>query len=229
MYLDPYRFADDAKNAVSFLLTLDMVDSKNIFSSGICMGSGFAALATVMDARVKALAVVSPYLDGAETFLKNARGSSAALRKTMLALAAKGRQQYHETGKPVLIKVVPETQKEIDAAPTEIAKGMANYYLPGKPGNTPTWKNGFNTMTAEHLITWSIYNFTHLYEGIPTIVIYGDKAASKDGAERFYQQVNGPKERVIVKGANHFDLYWKPEYVDPAVDRIEAFLKKHLS
>jgi len=38
-----------------------------------------------------------------------------------------------------------------------------------------------------------------------------------------HQQINGPKKRVIAEGANHFDLYWKPEYVDPAVADILSF------
>ena len=225
---DTYRIADDTKNSVSYLHTLDFVDRENIFNLGICMGAGFAGLATVMDARVKGLAVVSPYLDSAEEFLQVVGGSTAALRKSILAIAAKGRQAYYETGKPQTTKVVPETEEEIKNTPMPIIADMSKYYLPGKPGSVPNWKNVGNVMTSEFAATWSIFPLTHLFEGIPTVVVYGDRATSGPGAERFYQAINGPKDKLVVQGADHFDLYWKPEYVEPAVEKIDAYLKAQM-
>ena len=228
LLLDPYRIADDTKNSVSYLSTLDCVDREKIFNFGICMGAGFAAFAAVMDARVKGLAVVSAYLDVPEEILKGVGGSTAALRNVFLTCAAKGRQAYYETGKPRTAKVVPETEEEIKNAPTPIVVGMTNYYLPGKPGYAPTWKNAINTISDEGTATWSIFPFTHFFEGIPTVVVYGDRAASGPGGERFYQAINGPRDKLVLQGADHFDLYWKPEYVEPAVAKVAAYLKAQM-
>jgi hypothetical protein len=77
---DPYRIVEDTKNSVSFIRTLDQVDADNVFNMGICMGSGFAAYATAFDARVKAVAIVSPYLDAAEGYIRSTDGSANLIR-----------------------------------------------------------------------------------------------------------------------------------------------------
>jgi fermentation-respiration switch protein FrsA (DUF1100 family) len=46
--------------------------------------------------------------------------------------------------------------------------------------------------------------------------------------DEFYSKVKGPKEKLVIEGAGHFDLYWKPEHVNPITDRIAAFFKKHM-
>ena len=222
------RVSEDAKNAICYMHALSFVDKENTFAFGTCMGSAFAALTACMDARVKGLAVVSPYVDVNDMLLAGVGGSSVALRKSFLSMASQARQVYYETGEISMMKVVPETEEEIKEAPTEIVAGMVDYYLPGKPGSVPTWRNSQNMMSLDAFATWSIFPYTHLFEAIPTVVVYGDKAASADGAERFYQEINGPKEKLVFEGADHFDLYWKPEYVEPAAKKISAFLKAQM-
>jgi len=222
---DPYRIADDIKNSVSFLHTLDQVDTTNIFNMGICMGAGFAAYTTAYDSRVKALAVVSPFLDATDNFL-NTVGSTTA-RKTLIAMANTARQRYYETGEDIMRKVVPETEEEMKVA-LPIAIGMREYYLPGKPGDVPNWKNAQSWISIESLLSFSIFNFTHMFESVPTYVVYGDKAVSADGAIKFYDDITGEKEKLVFEGAGHFDLYWMPEYVDPAVEGISAFFNKFI-
>jgi hypothetical protein len=64
----------------------------------------------------------------------------------------------------------------------------------------------------------SIFNYIRLLEPVPVYMVYGDKAASKTGAIRLYDALNGPKERLVIEGAGNFYLYWMPEYVNPAVE-----------
>ena len=42
--------------------------------------------------------------------------------------------------------------------------------------------------------------------------------------------LKSPAEKSMNKidGSDHFDIFWKPEYVDEAVERLDAFYKKHL-
>jgi fermentation-respiration switch protein FrsA (DUF1100 family) len=192
---------------------------------GVCAGSGFSAFATAFDSRVKALAVVSPYLTSAEDFLK-AVGSAANLRTMLMPAEAAARQQYFETGDDIMIKVVPETEEEIAAAAGRpVAIGMREYYLPGKPGDVPNWLNELSAMSTGPMLSFSIYDFTHMFDTVPVYMVYGDKAVSADGATRFYEALNGPKERLVVEGSDHFELYWKPEHVGPAVEGISSFLR----
>jgi fermentation-respiration switch protein FrsA (DUF1100 family) len=223
--LDPYRIVEDIKNSVSFVSMLAEVDANNVFNMGVCAGSGFSAFATAFDSRVRALAVVSPYLTSAEDFLK-AVGSAANLRTMLMPAEAAARQQYFETGDDTMIKVVPEAEEEIAAAAGRpVAIGMREYYLPGKPGDVPTWVNGLSAMSTGPMLSFSIYDFTHMFDAVPVYMVYGDKAVSAPGGVRLYEALNGPKERLVIEGSDHFELYWRPEYVGPAVEGIANFLR----
>ena len=36
------------------------------------------------------------------------------------------------------------------------------------------------------------------------------------------------KELLIFENATHFDLYYKPEYVDPIVEKVSAFFNNYM-
>jgi len=227
--LNPWKMADDTKNGVSYLLTLPFVDKDNVHNLGICMGSGFAGFATATDARIKSLAVVSPYVDAAESYRKALGGSSAAVRQYMLSQGGKARQLNYETGEVVTIPVVPANEQQADETKAPpVARGMMEYYNPDSPGGgyCDNWNNKLNAISIEGMASFQVFDYCDLYEGIPALVIYGDQAITKEGAQKMYDLLNGPKELMVVEGAGHFDLYWKPEFVSQAVNRIDEFLSK---
>lgn len=45
--------------------------------------------------------------------------------------------------------------------------------------------------------------------------------------DEVFEAATEPKELFIIDGATHFDLYDIDRYVDQAVERIDAFYKKH--
>ena len=223
---DPYRIIEDIYNSISFLRTLEAVDVDNVFSMGMCAGAGYASYAAAFDSRIKAVAIVSPYLTAANDYLQ-LMGSPTNLRTNLMPQGAAARQKYFATGEDITIKLVPETEEEIKTA-RPIAVGMREYYLPGKPGDVPTWRNELSLLSMNSVLSFSVYNFTHLLEAVPVYVVYGDQAITADGAIKFYDAINGPKEKLVAEGAGHFDLYWKPEYVGPAVEGISNFMKSHI-
>ncbi|MDJ0592488.1 MAG: hypothetical protein QNJ72_21260 [Pleurocapsa sp. MO_226.B13] len=127
---------------------------------GVCAGAGYASYAAAFDSRVKAVAIVSPYLTSSEEYLE-AMGGSANLRANLLPAAAAARQKYFETGEDMTIKLVPETEEEIKTA-RPITLGMRDYYLSGKPGDVPNWKNELSLISMEPVLGFSIYNYTHI-------------------------------------------------------------------
>jgi len=46
--------------------------------------------------------------------------------------------------------------------------------------------------------------------------------------QQAYDNAKQPKELMIIPGASHFDLYDKPQFVNPAVDKLTAFFGKNL-
>ena len=47
-------------------------------------------------------------------------------------------------------------------------------------------------------------------------------------SQQAFDNAKQPKELTIIPGASHFDLYDKPQYVTPAVDKLAAFFGKNL-
>jgi len=58
----------------------------------------------------------------------------------------------------------------------------------------------------------------------PVFMVYGTEAFSRKGASKFYDLLKGEKDKLVIEGSGHFDLYWMPEYVEPAVEAVSSFL-----
>lgn len=223
---DGFRVADDIKNGLSYLGSLDAVDPDKLFAIGICAGAGYAAFATAFDARVRALAIASPYLTSQEEFLQLV-GGSGPLRSALLPAAAAAEQKFFETGENTMTRVVPVTDEEI-ARGRGIALGMRDYYLEGLPGDVPGWRNELSLLSTKPVLAFNIFNYTHMFDAVPTFMAYGENAVSAQGATRFFAEINGEKEVLKLADAGHFDLYYKPREVEPAADGMAAWFKAHL-
>ncbi|MEL7396925.1 MAG: alpha/beta hydrolase [Pseudomonadota bacterium] len=223
---DGFRVADDIKNGLSYLGSLDAVDPDKLFVIGVCAGAGYAAFATAFDARVKALGIVSPYLTSQEEFLQLV-GGSGPLRAALLPAAAAAEQKFFETGENTMTRVVPVTDEEV-ARGRGIALGMRDYYLDGLPGDVPGWRNELSLLSTKPVLAFNIFNYTHMFDAVPTFMAYGDEAVSAEGATRFFSEINGEKEVLKLANAGHFDLYYKSREVEPSADGMAAWFKAHL-
>lgn len=229
---DPFNVCEDTKNSVSYIRTLDYVDVNNIFNIGICMGAGYASYATTLDARVKAVGMISPYLNAAQQNI-DASGGASMVRNTLLQMTSGARQKYFETGEDTIMQPVPKNAEEAANPGTlPIQHGMMTYYLPEMPGgeqNCPNWKNGLTLYNFESLISFSAFNVLNLMENIPVYMALGSDAYTVDNSKDFFDKVPGPKEMHYVEGAGHFDLYWKPEHVTPISEGLNKFFRSHMA
>jgi fermentation-respiration switch protein FrsA (DUF1100 family) len=220
LLLDLERQIEDARSSIDFVSTLDMVDTNNIFNMGICVGTGISAYETAFDSRVKAEAMVSP------VFLSEDESVLPLPLDLVYVIGGVARANYAITGNDIEFgPMVPEVSEE-EADEAVIGVGMgAFYYLPGMPGDVPNWKNAVSMLSLVPIVEWiNFYELTDRFEPTPVFMAYGSEAYSKDSAIKFYNQLNGPKDKVVLEGAGHFDMYWMPEYVDPAVEGISEFL-----
>ena len=60
----------------------------------------------------------------------------------------------------------------------------------------------------------------------PVMLIAGEKAHSRYYSEDVYKMVSGPKELVIVPGADHVDLYDKLDVIP--FDKLTSFFNENL-
>ena len=134
-YLIPEWLLRDVRNAVDFVRTLDVTDTNNVFNAGICMGSGWAMYETAFDTRINAVAMISPYFAELDTALSMI--GADGYRNMVVKPLSDAAQASFDTGDEIFIKPVPETEEEIAASPEPLYVGMRDYYLAGKPGDTP--------------------------------------------------------------------------------------------
>jgi uncharacterized protein len=83
-----------------------------------------------------------------------------------------------------------------------------------------------------HLLTFDAFHLVPELLTQPLQVIVGGRRGNtgqyEAGHRLFELSPAADKDLFVVEGAGHYDLYYKPEYVDPAVERLAKFYAKHL-
>lgn len=132
-------------------------------------------------------------------------------------------------GRNAYLAAVPKSrEKKRTVLPVQY--GMMDYYLPGKPGDVPNWKNKVNFAKADNFIfKYNPFDFTSNYKDKPFFMAYADGGYHPDLLQKFYDDIKvTDKDLLVCKNATHFDLYYKPEFVDPIVKKVTALFKKHI-
>lgn len=218
---DLKRQIEDVKSSIDFVSTLPMVDKDNLFNMGICVGAAISTYATSQDDRIKAQAMISPvYLTEEDNILP-------VPLDVAYAVSGFAKLYYNISGNDIeLGPLVVETPNSENEPETSLGAGMDDYYLEGKPGYAPSWKNHFSMISMGNVMEWfDFFEAADKLDNTPVFMVYGTEAFSRKGASKFYDMLSGSKDKMVVAGAGHFDMYWMPEYVNPAVENVSTFLK----
>jgi uncharacterized protein len=227
---DPATRVEDFRCAVDYLVTLDYVDEDRIGVLGICGGGGYAANAAMTEHRIKAVGTVVAGNNG--RIMREGDLSPDAAIKILEAI---GKQPTAEArgAEPRITTYIPNSPEEREKAgitDIDIVEAVKYYRTPrGQNPNSPNKLRfsgleaalGFDAFhLAEHLLT----------QPLQVIVgsIPGGFGSYRDGFELFDRARSNKKNIFVVEGASHYDLYDKPEYVDQAVKKLEAFYKENL-
>ncbi|GAA2373535.1 hypothetical protein Cme02nite_02310 [Catellatospora methionotrophica] len=225
---DPFARAEDIRSAVTFLGTADEVDPARIGALGICASGGYVPFTAATDHRIRAVATVSA-ADMGSLFRDGLGGNGdAELRDGLLEAAAQDRtDQAH--GKPARLEhIVPDTPAEVtEDTPALYAEGTDYYRTPR--AQHPNAQNWYVVAGLDRIMAYGSFDHVDLISPRPLLMIAGTRADTKYCSEQAYAQAKEPKELYLVDGASHVDLYDKPEYVTPAVERLDAFFDKHLA
>jgi fermentation-respiration switch protein FrsA (DUF1100 family) len=63
----------------------------------------------------------------------------------------------------------------------------------------------------------------------PLLVIAGSKADTLFWSQEVYEKAKQPKELFVVDGATHIGMYDRPQFVAPAVAKLNDFFGQHLT
>lgn len=210
--------ASDIEHAASFLAARPGIDEERIGALAICASAMYLALAASNDQRLRALALVAPWIHDAE-LVREVYGGEDGVQERLRAADAAA-QRYAATG---VVEYVPAN----DASDPRSAMPMeTDFYTNAERGRIPGWPNRFAVMAWRE---WLTLDGVGLAPSIaaPTLVVHSHEAAIPAGAQQFYDGLSGPKELVWVSGTQ-FDFYDRPNWVEPALDHAAQHLAVHL-
>jgi fermentation-respiration switch protein FrsA (DUF1100 family) len=215
---------EDFSAAVDFLGLQLSVDRDRIGIIGVCGFGGMALNATAVDKRIKAV-VTSTMYDMTRLMSKGYNDSLTKEERTKtLEQLSQQRWKDAEKGEPQLGPLY----NELKGGEPQFLVDYADYYK--KP-------RGFHPRAINSNSSWTITNplsfmnmplLTYIDEisPRPILFIHGEKAHSRYFSETAFKAAAEPKELLIIKGANHVDLYDQVDKIP--FDKLTEFFTNNL-
>ncbi|AZA77089.1 alpha/beta hydrolase [Chryseobacterium joostei] len=220
----PSARVGDISAAVDFLTTLPYVDVEHIGGIGICASGGYFVAATKEDKRIKALTTVSG-VDIGKMYHEgwNGKGGTVNIEETLKTVA---NQRTAEAGgaEPIFLNWLGDRNPEYGKEATD----GYDYYRTERAQH-PNSTGAFLLTDLNRLINFRAFDRIETLLTQPLLVIAGSEANSKWNSDFLYANAGSKiKEYFIVDGANHFDLYDIPQYVDQGIERMTQFFRDNL-
>ncbi|WP_447642130.1 MULTISPECIES: alpha/beta hydrolase [Chitinophagaceae] len=229
----PQNRVEDIHGMADYISGYKGVDATRLGVLGICGGGGYSLKAAQTDKRFKAVATLSMFNSGLvrRNGFMNSQFSTIQER---LKQASDAREQEASGGKVRYIGGGPAaTDEEIAAMPFDMYReGTIYYQRTYAHPNSGAYPNSIGAYTVSSLLDLMSWDATDHIDLInqPLLMIAGSKADSyymTDDA--FNKAINAKnKELFLIKGATHIETYWKPEYVNQAVDKLKEFFVRYL-
>jgi fermentation-respiration switch protein FrsA (DUF1100 family) len=223
---NPAFRTEDIHGMADFISRYEGVDVDRIGALGICGGGGYTLKAAQSDKRLKAVATLSMFNSG-EVRRNGFQNSGLNTIHERLKQASDARSEEAMTGKITYAGVASITDEEIAKTSTDLYREGYMYYYRTHAHPNSTFIYPMSSLLD--LMTWdAATNMDLIYQ--PLLMMAGSKADTKYMTdEAFSKAVNaGNKELFLINGATHIETYWKPEYVDIAVEKLVDFFGKNI-
>ena len=218
---------EDFSAAVDFLSVQKNVNPDKIGILGICGFGGFAINAAAIDTRIKATTAVTMY----DMTRVSAKGYNDSVdenaRYEMKQSLNKQRIADFKSGKYKGADGLPE---KLTGKEPQFVKDYWGYYKTKRGFHKRSINsNGKWNMTSSlSLINLPILQYAPEIKSA-VLVVHGEKAHSRYFGEDAFKKLKGDnKELLIVKGANHVDLYDGGDKKVIPFDKIESFYREYL-
>lgn len=219
--------SEDFSAAVDFIGLLPEVDRQAIGLIGVCGFGGMGLNAAAVDLRIKAVVTVSMY-DMSRAMAKGVGDSlTPEQRRAYLQSLADQRWADAQAGTPAAgSRNLPET---LPANVDPVTREFFDYYRVPR-GFHPRSLNSNGAWNATMPLSFmNLPLMTYIAEIAPrpVLLIAGELAHSRYFSEDAHAAAAQPKELMIIPGANHVDLYDRPECIP--FDRIADFFRHSLT
>lgn len=217
---------EDFSAAVDFLGCHPSVDRNRIGIIGICGFGGMGLNAAAADKRIKAVVTTSMY-DMSRAMAKGLNDSLSPEQRAR-TLEALGQQRWAdaEKGAPAAgPRILPE--KLEDHASPVIEEFFAYYRTPrGFHKNSLNSTGAWTATTPLSFMNFPLLSYIKEISPRPILLIAGEKAHSRYFSEDAYKAAAQPKELLIIRNANHVDLYDRNDIIPYGV--IAGFFERNL-
>lgn len=217
---------EDFSAAVDFLGLLPSVDRERIGVIGICGFGGMALNAAAADPRIKAVATASMY----DMSRVMARGyydrRTREERRQMLEQMSRQRWADAEQGSPAPgSRILPET---LEGITDPVTRMYFDYYRTprGFHKRSPNSNGAWTATTPLSFMNMPLLTYIEEISPRPILLIAGENAHSRYFSEEAWKAAAEPKELLIIKGADHVDLYDQARLIP--WDKLTSFFGEHL-
>src|SRR5690554_166931 len=223
---NPAYRTEDIHGVADFITRYAGVDADRLGILGICGGGGYTLKAVQSDKRFKAVATLSMFNSG--LVRRNGfQNSQIGTIQERLKNASDARKQEADGGEILYSGVASITDEEIAKTTTDLYREGYEYYYRTHAHPNSTFL--YTTSSLMDLMTWDATDQIELINQ-PLLMIAGSKADTKYMTdEAFIKATNAKnKELFLIDGATHIQTYWKPEYVNQAVNKLVSFYQTNL-
>ena len=216
---------EDFSAAVDYLSSLPEVNADKIGIIGICGFGGFALNAAAMDTRIKATVTSTMY----DMSRVNANGyfdaMDAKARDELRAQLNAQRTQDYKDDSYAKAAGLPD---KLSGNEPQFVQDYYGYYKTerGFHKRSINSNGNWNMTSSLSFINMPILSYAGEIKS-PVLMLHGEKAHSRYFSEDAFKKLQGKnKELMIIKGANHVDLYDNMEKIP--FDKIESFFKQNM-
>jgi uncharacterized protein len=215
---------EDFSAAVDFLGLDAAVDRERIGIIGICGWGGMALNAAAVDKRIKAV-VASTMYDMSRVMSKG-YNDSVTLEQRMRTLEQLNRQRWADAEKGSPAYQPP--YNVLKGGEAQFLLDYHDYYSTprGYHARAVNSGNAWTQTTPLAFMNMPLLTYIKEISPRPLLLIHGEKAHSRYFSETAFAAAAEPKERVIVPGASHVDLYDRVDLIP--FDRMAGFYARHL-
>lgn len=225
-HIDPNWQIEDYKNGISFLETLDEVDSDRIGAWGLSYSGGHVLIVGATDPRVKCIASQIPVIDGYRN-MRRVHGTIGF--RAFEQLLIDDRRNRFATGKDGMIPhAAPDPTTEVSSWPfAETYETFKEL----KQTDAPAYQNASTIESAELLMSYSVDPFLPRLLDTPTLVVAaeGDDLTLWDLEIEAFNRIPTPRKKLVVIGeSTHMTLYSDRSLLGRAAEAATEWFSEHL-
>ena len=228
----PANRVEDIRAGIDFLLTVKGVDANRIGALGICGGGGYTIEVSKSDKRIKAVATVSAFNTG-RVRRNGFKDSQVDSIQDRLNQASAARAKFAQTGEveyigELMTQRTHFTKEQLEQIPAGLYRDGVEYY--GDTHYHPNSQSRYTAMSLMDLMTFDAENHAELINQ-PLLMITGDISDTRYMTDAIFEKATGTddKEVLYIKGANHIETYWKPEFVKEEAAAVTRFFGEKLA